>query len=389
MEAHRILLPSDPCPCGSGRTLMDCCYTSAAAVLQQSIEGRLATGVPIPQETVDQLQRSAKNQRNYGSVRPMVDAYWRGKMWIAVGEQLYSGDWKYFPDFLQDYIKIVLTPAWGKAELTKPLAERHPIMQWYDGMCQFQSQQDRAEDGTYAFVPDGCSFAYLLLAYDLYTLRHSQALQSVVVERLKKQDQFQGARYELFVAATCIRAGFAIEFEDETDGSRKHPEFRATHHKTGIELTVEAKSRHRPGVLGHPGSARPASDVRTRIGGLLNDALAKAGSLPHVVFIDVNVPPAEGKAFEKQWFKDTQKSIQSAEANGVKGQDQFDLVVFTNHPFHYVEPGETAPSPELISVFGKNPRVPIANTSVLTSIHDAANKFGKVPQHFESSDASS
>lgn len=67
--------------------------------------------------------------------------------------------------------------------------------------------------------------AYLLLSYDLYLIRHHGALQKIIIERLKWEDQFQGTRHEIFAAATCIRAGFEIAYEDETDRIKKHPEF--------------------------------------------------------------------------------------------------------------------------------------------------------------------
>jgi hypothetical protein len=41
------------------------------------------------------------------------------------------------------------------------------------------------------------------------------ALQERLIGRLKHPDQFQGARYELAMAATMIRAGFDLEYEME------------------------------------------------------------------------------------------------------------------------------------------------------------------------------
>jgi len=350
------------------------------------------TGIPViqkgapPQEHLDFLKQEFERREQFGEVRPAIHANWRGKKWVGVGDQLFGGDWRFFPDFLQEYIKSVLSPDWGNAEIAKPLEDRHPVMQWHDGMCRFQQSRPRDPDGTMCFVPDGCTMAYLLLAYDLYSLRHHQSLQSVVVDRLKNNDQFQGARYELFVAATCIRAGYDIEFEDESDRSRKHPEFRALHRETKQEVAVEAKSRHRQGVLGQSGDPPGGDRVRTRIGQLLNRALQKAGALPFVIFIDVNVPPTDESPFEKPWFKDVLRSIDHSGATAETDNDPFNLIVFTNHPFHYVSPGDTAPSPEAVAVFGRNPRIPVTDLSVLLEIHDAALKFGNVPQHFDEPD---
>src|SRR5947199_10373148 len=40
-----------------------------------------------------------------------------------------------------------------------------------------------------------------------------------------------------------VRAGFDLEFEDETDSSRTHCEFTATFPSTGKKFSVEAKMR--------------------------------------------------------------------------------------------------------------------------------------------------
>jgi hypothetical protein len=384
MEQHAIALPCDPCPCGSGKPLVDCCYPEGLAALDAtSSTSPHSRNEAVRQMILDQTRRDLERRRRYGEVRPIIHADWQGLKWVAVGEQVFSGQWRYFPDFLQHYIKVVLSPKWGNEEIAKPLVDRHPIMQWYDGMCRYQQLQPRDEKGMFSFFPDGCTLAYMLLSYDLFALRHSQSLQTEVVRRLKDRNQFQGARYELFVAATCLRAGFEIDYEDEADGSRKHPEFQAEHRKSRISITVEAKSRRRPGVLGQPGITPQPNEIRTRIGQLLNSAIQKAGSLPHVIFVDVNVPPSEQSPFEKPWFKDVMKSVQRSGAQGSAEDDLFNLIVFTNHPFHYVSPGIQAPPPEVISTFARNPRVAVKDNSVLEAIHDAAVKFGNVPQNFD------
>ena len=60
----------------------------------------------------------------------------------------------------------------------------------------------------------GAAAAYFTLAYDLYSLAHNVEIQAKLLARLRNCDGFRGARYEAFVAATLIRAGFAIEFEN-------------------------------------------------------------------------------------------------------------------------------------------------------------------------------
>jgi hypothetical protein len=121
----------------------------------------------------------------------------------------------------------------------------------------------------------GAMSAYLTLAYDLYSIAHNNELQSKLVARLKNIDQFWGARYEIFAAATLIRAGFEVEFEDEDDRSSTHCEFTATSRKSGRKFSVEAK--HRAGT-------------NFRFGRQLNRALKKAAQFERLVFMDVNMP---------------------------------------------------------------------------------------------------
>ena len=60
---------------------------------------------------------------------------------VAVKNAIYhSTKRKTFTDFLLYCIKKVLDPEWGNAEIRKPPAERHPIMQWYDALCRDQAE---------------------------------------------------------------------------------------------------------------------------------------------------------------------------------------------------------------------------------------------------------
>ncbi len=329
------------------------------------------------------VRKNYLRRRVFGEVRPIIHTDWKGYKWVAVGSEVhYSKNWKTFPDFLQDYLKHVLGAQWGQAELTKPLEERHPVMQCYDGMCCFQQKQTPGPNGIYGTVPNGAMRAYLLLAYDLYILRHHSALQQEIVRRLKHRDQFQGARHELFVAATCIRAGFDVNYEDETDGTRTHPEFVARHIRTGEKVSVEAKSCHRTGVLGQPGERKPIERIRVRIGGLFNDALGKKVYHPYVVFIELKIPPSPGTVFEKPWFRKVMDGVERANPSE-HDRDTFNLIVFTNHPDHYAEGDTPAPPSEALCVFGRNPLRECMHPELLTSIWDATNKWGEIPQDFD------
>lgn len=367
-----------PCPCGSGRKYKKCCLLR---------ENPRARATPIPREAQAAMQAKVQAEQirreRFGEVRPVIHADFQGHKFVAVGSELhYSKNWKTFPDFLLYYIKRVLGPDWGKAELAKPLESRHEIMKWYDAMCRFQQEQERGPDGLYGAVPNGAMRAYLLLSYDLYTLRHHSAIQESVVHRLKHLDQFQGARHELFATATCIRAGYDIAFEDETDPSRRHIEFRAMHKTTKQEIDVEAKSRHRPGVLGHPGNLQTGEELRAGIDRLLRDAFEKPVSHPYVIFFDLNLPPSPESLMQKPWFHEIGDSVDRV-AKEKGNRDCFSLIVFTNQPDHYGKHGSPAPSGNVLSVLSQRPNIVAANPNAIGAIHYAAEQYGTLPNFFE------
>lgn len=328
---------------------------------------------------------AAKRKRieKFGYIRSAIHADYREYKVVAIGGQVvFSKAWRTFPDFLADDIKRVLEPDWGQTEIAKPFQERHPIMQWYDGMCRFQQNLQPDADGLLAFVPNGPTRAYLLLAYDLYALRNHMALQTAVVSRLKHRDQFQGARHELFAAANCIRAGYDLKYEDERDNTRKHPELIATHRSTGQKVAVEAKSRHRPGVLAFPGQLEPLETITAGVRNLLKKALAKPVSHPYVIFVDLNLPPFRENLIETQWFPEIGNAVADLGAEA-DNRDPFNLIVFSNQPDHYRTDEAPAVGGQLMSVLGRNPQIPATHPEAIAAIHEAANKFGTLPNTFE------
>lgn len=253
---------------------------------------------------------------------PIISAEAFGRRFVAVKSRLlHSKGWLTFHDFLGDYIKMAMGEGWGSAELSKPPDQRHPILVWHQLRAE-QLNRDPKETGKVHSMPmTGAIAAYLRLAYDLYALDHNAELQERLVNRLRNQDNFPGARYEVFVAGTLIRAGFELEFENEDDGSTSHCEFTATYKKTGRKFSVEAKHR--------AGSA-------FRLGRQLNRALAKKANHTRLVFIDINVPDdttdTEVPAYMRRALADLRK-FEGSIINGKPLPDAY--LVVTNTPWHH------------------------------------------------------
>jgi len=187
----------------------------------------------IERAKAEEIQR----QKQQGLGRPIISTVVAGQRVVAVKNRLlHSPGWKTFEDFLNDYVRMAFGVDWGNAELKKPLEDRHPFLKWYQKVCDFQ-KANFAGSGQISMAPaNGAMAAYLRLAYDLYALDHNADLQEKLLARLRNNDKFWGARYEVNVAAIFVRAGFTIEFEDESDRSTSHCEFTATHKRTGRKI---------------------------------------------------------------------------------------------------------------------------------------------------------
>lgn len=272
---------NDPCPCGNGRKFKHCHgrpqFELPNLVSSVNLENQIiAEGRRLfEKHKVRELQR----QKQQGLGRPIISTEHKGYRFVAVGNRLYYGKWKTFPDFLTNYIKGTLGGEWGNAEIAKPLKDRHPLMQWYDKICRLQAAHAKGPSILFSTPITGAVSAYNRLAYNLYLIAHNgKDIQTRLIARLKNKDNFQGAFFETQVAAWLIKAGFELEFEDEGDTSSSHCEFTATYMPTGEKYSVEAKSRE----------TRPGGAARTPVGKQLRKALAKKANYRRLVFLDLN-----------------------------------------------------------------------------------------------------
>jgi hypothetical protein len=208
-------------------------------------------------------------------------------------------------------------------------------------------------------------------------------LDDLFLNRLKNRELFQGARHELFAEATCLRAGFSVEREDEQDGNSRHVEFTVLHRATGQKLSIEAKSRHRPGVLGRPGPPEPRDRMRVWFGDLINDAVKKNPAHPLVIFIDTNLPFAVAENLLAHQPGGVPSRRMKNQLERVKrdhgGKDPYSMIVFSNHPHHYAAKDEKDPQKHLFSYESDDS---LANTTALWSLHRAAALYGNVPNEF-------
>jgi hypothetical protein len=285
-------------------------------------------------------------QVQQGLGRPIVAHRSGDSQIVAVRNKIYFSDkWKTFPDFLADYTKQKLGSDWGNAEIAKPLAERHSVMQWYDAYCKYQQATIKTPGEVCHANVTGIVACYLGLAYSLYLLDHNVEIQERLIGRLKDPANFQGAFYELFVANILIRAGYQLTLEDESDGKSKHCEFAAVSSETGKKYWVEAKMGSAAGVLGKKAHLDGGSG-RKALGRLipnLNNALSKPAADERLIFIDLNVEPKFDRDNKPTWGDAAVKRIERYESNELpKGASAYLFV--TNIGFHRNLDGTPTPA---------------------------------------------
>ena len=381
---------NDPCICGSGLKFKKCCLPKAKPAGQRilaSKDGAVWNEAP-PELRAKAMKVFEEKQRKeqervarFGQIRPQISTVWHGQRMVTVRNRIYYSDkWKFFSDFLRDYVPQVLGIDWCEEEALKSESERHPIITWRAQGSAYMNDQPAQPDGSRVALPCGALAAYTCLAYDLYVVDDNGGLDEEFLQRLKNRELFQGARHELFTEATCYRAGFTVQHENEKDGSSRHAEFTVRQLATGQLLSVEAKSRHRRGVLGMPGTQDKRPELRLMP--LINDAVAKNPKHPLVIFVDANLPfKWAERMLGRQAGNTISRPIQIL-LDRIKKQhndaDPYCMIVFSNHPHHYAI-RDLDPQQHLLSVVSQRPS---AHVLALKSLHMAAMLYGNIPMGF-------
>ncbi len=321
---------NQPCPCGSGQKFKRC-HGRPSDVAPEVSRGQ--PDVHRFLETQAAAERIRQIQQGLG--KPIIAGVANGHQIIATGGTVHwSKHWKTFPDFLNDYIKKTIGEAWGGSEIAKPLAERHPLLQWYDAYCRYQKQTIPKPGEVSTAVVTGLVACYLGVAYALYLLDHNVELQTRLIKRLKDPGNFQGAYYELMVASILIRAGFKLTLEDETDGDLKHCEFAAISPKTQKRYWVEAKMRAIEGLLGRTAAdGGPEGNPLSQLIKHLNGALKKPAADQRLIFIDLNCPPVLGSDGKPTWVESAGKRLERYEKDQLQAGTTA-YVFVTNLAFH-------------------------------------------------------
>lgn len=364
--------PHRRCPCGSRKKYRNCCGVDKSTRFQD-----------LPKDTQEMFQKlrikwQLENQyhtQHFGHVAGIASCIFQGRRIVGVGSTFVAcddpkQDWKTPSDFLISHLKTTIGNEWFDNEVSKPKTDRHIIMKWYT---------DGHIDSNKPNPPNQYTEAFFHLAYDLFVLHNHSYLTKNLIRRLKVASSFNGARYELFVLATMVRAGFTLEPFDETLGLGQVTECRATYADTGENLQVEAKTRNVKGVLGALEGNRKNINLHNK----LRDAVEKDVAEPYIVFVDINLPELNIYKNKDKIDKiiNEYKKLETSHPNHLPN-----LICFTNIPFHYGNKDNQPIKYTIFTINSEKPRVKLKNDKVISdAITVALDNYQYLPKEFNES----
>jgi hypothetical protein len=323
------------------------------------LAGKVPSQAPMPQRLASQN-----------------DALWNIGGWVArrpVGEPLL--------DMLIDHLKYTFGKPWADEQYTLPHEKRHVVMRWWFSWCESARKVAPAahtQGKIFGFTPTGDMKELGTLAYDLYSLRLAAALDQTVLDRLRSRDQFQGARYELAIAASLVRCGFDIKW---IHSNHAHCEFEATQKLTKETIAVEVKSRHVDGTLNQPGEMPKPEEMRFRAHRHYNDALTQCPpDKCSAIFIDLNLPPqVVSNEHPIPWWAEIKLMLDKLPEHTATDPATESWLVFTNFAAHYGGQMQ-APSQRHIFLPPQYARHPIRNGNTFIALIRAMETYGRIPK---------
>ena len=331
-----------------------------------------------------QLSELRKNKwiDEFGNIKDIMSIVHKEYRIIAIGSKLLQIEKTLtFFDFLLIYLQQMISTEWIKNE--RGNRSNHPLILWLDATDSKLEEQDKRNSEYFIVDPNDKIYAVLNLAYDLYTIDHNHKLQTDIIKRMKNIDQFYGARYELFVASICVRSGFNIEYENESDKSKRHVEFIGIHKSTGDKIGFEAKYKMRNELGENPNIL---DEVKIgNIARLINNAVEKNPGLSEIIFIELNLPSSQAKRIMEggdhfhsliSHTKQIKKSVDE--------KDLFNIVYFTNITELFSLDDNKVTRKPFALMQALNPKYVLANNDFIRdSLSKYLFQYGRIPKNFQ------
>ncbi len=210
-----------------------------------------------------------------------------------------------------------------------------------------------------------------------------------LIERLREWESFQGARYELAVTSFLVQLDYRIEYPKT--GKEKTCELIARHPLSGECFGVEAKSRHRSGVLHEPGSREQPEELKIGVTGRLNEAIGqRPAAMPFIIFIDLNLPWSGKEGLDKPWLGDIKQAIGHQEQISESNPEKFNALFITNYSYHYegktVMDNSGKYAGDMIVIIPRFTEHSFKQMGNLADVSVAVQQYGYVPDRNDGSD---
>ncbi len=272
-------------------------------------------------------------------MKPRITTVWNDRICEAIGSGIvFAPATSTFHEILLSFCYQTLGHEWYQEQLDKPETERHPYskaMSEYVNWTARNAPPGHRSGQHVGSIPTGIVMALLNLAYDLYCVAHTSEVPDDLLGRLRNVEHFQGARYELYVAAAFARSDFLVRFVPPTQQGKTH-DLEAHCPKSGETLAVECKCRRRPGAWGTGHLDEDVENIRVGVEALVNKAVRqKPASMPFCVFIDANFPqPKNSRLEETGMWTDLFRRARRRGELSPSNRSPYNLCVVTNHVYH-------------------------------------------------------
>lgn len=372
---------NDPCPCGSGFKYKKCHLND---------EHLRMLNPNAPLEVIDATKRfnnppfETFEQSGFLLGRPFIDTlYGANQRARAVGNSVYLRPAREtFQEFLLDIFGKSIGYDWIAEERKKPRQDRNQLALWGEELVAVAgSHKEKTDNKSFGIIPTGNIKTLLAMAFDYYSLSHCHAkVQPNFIKRLKNNNNFQGAKYEMAVAGIAVRAGFEITW---VNSKSKHCEFIGKHKRTGDEVYFECKSHHRDGVLGMMGEFNP-ENAKVKVLNHIDEAIEQTDNkLPLIIFNDINLPTSPNVEFEEiSWVKQTEETFKKFGFYEKYKNTNYGALFMTNFSWHFFSDLNKTKRNEVVSYWHIGGRYSI-NPECISLLKIASEQYGFVPPRLE------
>jgi hypothetical protein len=324
--------------------------------------------------TIIDLEKLNSQFFSFGKSRLPLNIVFGGKRRVVAGNKIYDLEIEQtFHDFLWEFGLDRLGNTWlYNQQSSSPV---HPLARAFNVI-----PKPNGEEFELSFHSPAYCFDFLTFAYDLYSIEDNVDLQGKLLKRIRLRENYFGARYELFVAATFARTGFALKFEQQTQ-IHKSAEFVAEHKATGKRFAVEAKHRVRESESRHCTIAG--------VDKLLKSALEKVVLDEFLIFVDVNLPNDNDLLTDEPWHNEVTNAIKKLEANWQSSHSKPRAIVyFTNRAISSTGPDVLPKKSVILGEFNtklfedRDIEKLFGNEPVLREIYQSALEHSIPPKEF-------